>query len=56
MISGNFELTMKEVNKLKNETSELKRSLEFIEELLEKKAGKINQYIKVLNSQRDLSI
>ena len=56
MISGNFQLTMKEVNNLKNEISELKRSLEFIEKLLEKKAGKMNQYIKVLNSRRDLWI
>ena len=36
-ISGNFEITMNEIKNLKQEISELKSSLDFTEEVLEKK-------------------
>ena len=42
IINGTLELTMKEVNSLKHRTSELKKSCEFIEEVLESKARKVN--------------
>ena len=37
IISGNFEITMNEIKNLKQEISELKSSLDFTEEVLEKK-------------------
>ena len=43
IICGNFELTIQEVKSLKNEISELK-SLEFTEEVPEKKAEKMDEY------------
>ena len=40
IISGNFEITMNEIKNLKQEISELKSSLDFTEEVLEKKVEK----------------
>ena len=37
IISGNFEITMKEIKDLKAEVSDLKDSLEFTENVIEKK-------------------
>ena len=41
IISGNFEITMKEIKDLKAEVSDLKDSLEFTENVIEKKVGKL---------------
>ena len=41
IISGNFEITMKEINDLKAEVSDLKDSLEFTENVIEKKVEKL---------------
>ena len=40
IISGNFEITMKEMKDLKTEVSDLKDSLEFTENVIEKKSRK----------------
>ena len=40
-ISGNFEITMKEIKDLKSEVSDLKDSLEFTENVIEKKVKKL---------------
>ena len=41
IISGNFEITMKEIKDLKGEVSDLKDSLEFTENVIEKKVEKL---------------
>ena len=41
IISGNFEITMKEIKDLKAEVSDLKDSLEFTENVIEKKGEKL---------------
>ena len=40
LISGNFEITMKEIKNIKSEVNELKKSIEFTEEVLEEKVQK----------------
>ena len=45
IISGNFEITMNEIKNLKQEISELKSSLDFTEEVLEKKVEKLEENI-----------
>ena len=40
IISGNFEITMKEMKDLKTEVSDLKDRLEFTENVIEKKSRK----------------
>ena len=40
IISGNFEITMKEIKEFKAEVSDLKDSLEFTENVTEKKSRK----------------
>ena len=37
LISGNFEITMKEIKNIECEVNELKKSIEFTEEVLEEK-------------------
>ena len=37
LISGNFEITMKEIKNIKSEVNELKKSIEFTEQVLEEK-------------------
>ena len=37
LISSNFEITMKEIKKIKSEVNELKKSIELTEEVLEEK-------------------
>ena len=41
IISGNFEITMKEIKDLKAEVSDVKDSLEFTENVIEKKGEKL---------------
>ena len=41
IISGNFEITMKEIKDLEAEVSYLKDSLEFTEKVIEKKVEKL---------------
>ena len=41
IISGNFEITMKEIKDLKTEVSYLKDNLEFTENVIEKKVEKL---------------
>ena len=41
IISGNFEITMKEIKDLKAEVSDLKDRLEFTENVIEKKGEKL---------------
>ena len=41
IISGNFEITMKEIKDVKAEVSDLKDSLEFTENVIEKKVEKL---------------
>ena len=41
IISGNFEITMTEIKDLKGEVSDLKDSLEFTENVIEKKVEKL---------------
>ena len=47
--SGNFEITMNEIKKLKQEISELKRSLDFTEDVLEKRVEKFEENMKDVN-------
>ena len=49
IISGNFEITMNEIKNLKQEISELKRSLDFTEEVLEKKVEKLKENMKIVD-------
>ena len=43
IISGNFEITMNEINNLKQEISKLKSSLDFTQDVLEKKVEKLEE-------------
>ena len=49
IISGNFEITMNEIKNLKQEISELKTSLDFTEDVLEKKVEKLEKNMKGVN-------
>ena len=46
IISGNFEITMKEIKDLKAEVSDLTDSLEFTENVIEKKSRKTGNRIR----------
>ena len=46
IISGNFEITMKEIKDLKAEVSDLKDSLEFTENVIEKKVEKLETELR----------
>ena len=55
IISGNFEITMNEIKKLKHEISELKRSLDFTEDVLGKKVEKLKENMKDVDTRiRDI--
>ena len=55
IISGNFEITMNEIKKLKHEISELKRSLDFTEDVLRKKVEKLKENMKDVDTRiRDI--
>ena len=47
LISGNFEITMKDIKDIKSEVNELKKSIEFTEEVLEEKVQ--NMLMKVIS-------
>ena len=54
-ISGNFEITMNEIKNLKQEISELKSSLDFTMDVSEKKAEKLEENMKDVDSRiRDI--
>ena len=46
IISGDFEITMNEIKNLKQEISQLRSSLDFAEDVLEKKVGKLEENMK----------
>ena len=46
IISGDFEITMNEIKNLKQEISQLRSSLNFAEDVLEKKVGKLEENMK----------
>ena len=55
IISGNFEISMNEIKKLKHEISELKRSLDFTEDVLGKKVQKLKENMKDVDTRiRDI--
>ena len=51
IISGNFEITMKEIKDLKAEVSDLKGSLEFTENVIEKKVQKLETELDDLDGK-----
>ena len=51
IISGNFEITMKEIKDLKTEVSDLKDNLEFTENVIEKKIEKLETELDDLESR-----
>ena len=51
IISGNFEITMNEIKNLKQEISELKSSLDFTEDVLEKKVEKLEENMKDVDAR-----
>ena len=51
IISGNFEITMNKIKNLKQEISELKSSLDFPEEVLEKKVEKLEENMKDVDAR-----
>ena len=50
LISGNFKLTMQEINGLKNEVNNLRKNLEFAQNNLEEKVDNVEKRIEKLNS------
>ena len=51
IISGNFKITMNEIKNLKQEISELKSSLDFPENVLEKKVEKLEENMKNVDAR-----
>ena len=51
IISGNFGITMNEIKNLKQEINELKSTLEFTEDILEKKVEKLEDNMKDLDAR-----
>ena len=51
LISGNLEITMKEIKSIKTEMNDLKKSLEFIENVLEEKVKKCQESTQDLDEQ-----
>ena len=51
LISGNLEITMKEIKSIKTEMNDLKKSLEFIENVLEEKVKKCQESAQDLDEQ-----
>ena len=50
LISGNFKLTMQEIHGLKNEISDLRKSLEFTQNGLEEKVDSVEKRMEKLGS------
>ena len=53
LISGNFEITMKEIKNIKCEVNELKKSIEFTEKVLEEKVQNMQRKISSLEEKVD---
>ena len=53
VISGNWEMSMKEIRTIKQDVSELKKSLEFTQADVEDKMAVINEKVKALESRQD---
>ena len=51
IISGIFEITMNKIKNLKQEISELKSSLDFTEDVLEKKVEKLEENMKDVDAR-----
>ena len=51
IISGNFEITINEINSLKQEISKLKSSLDFTQDVLEKKVEKLEESMHDVNAR-----
>ena len=51
LISGNFEITMKEIKNIKSEMNELKKSIEFTEEVLEEKVQTMHRKVSSLEEK-----
>ena len=51
LISGNFEITMKEIKNVKSEMNELKKSIEFTEEVLEEKVQTMHRKVSSLEEK-----
>ena len=51
IISGNFKINMNEIKNLKQEISELKSSLDFTENILEKKVEKLEENMKDVDAR-----
>ena len=51
IISGNFKITMNEIKNLKQEISEIKSSLDFPENVLEKKVEKLEENMKNVDAR-----
>ena len=51
IISGNFKITVKEIKALKAEVSDLKDSLEFTENLIEKKVEKLKTELEKIEDK-----
>ena len=48
LISGNYEITMKEIKNIKSEMNELKKSIKFTEEVLEEKVQNMHRKVSSL--------
>ena len=51
LISGNFEITMKEIKNIKSEMNELKKNIEFTEEVLEEKVQTMHRKVSSLEEK-----
>ena len=51
LISGNFEITMKEIGNIKSEVNELNKSIEFTEEILEGKVQNMQRKVSRLEEK-----
>ena len=51
LISGNFEITMKEMQNIKSEVNELKKSIKFTEEVLEENVQNMQRKISSLEDK-----
>ena len=53
LISGNFEITIKEIKNIKCKVNELNKSIEFTEEVLEEKVQNIQRKVNSLEEKID---
>ena len=51
LLSGNFEITMKEIKNITSKVNELKKSIEFTEEILEEKAQNMQRKVSSLGEK-----